>query len=65
MNERMVGTPTLETVLDVCGHNHRRIVLAALANQQLLAVETTPYGTESQGLSGIRPGKTQMQEVKR
>jgi len=24
----------LETVLDVCGHKHRRIVLAALANQQ-------------------------------
>lgn len=24
----------LDTILDVCGHKHRRIVLAALANQQ-------------------------------
>jgi|AntRauTorcE11898_2_1112593.scaffolds.fasta_scaffold68888_2 hypothetical protein len=34
MNKRMAGTPTLETVLGVCRHKHRRIVLAALANQQ-------------------------------
>lgn len=31
MNE----APSLETVLDVCGHKHRRIVLATLAIQQL------------------------------
>lgn len=30
----MVGTPEFDTVLDVCRHKHRRIVLAALANQQ-------------------------------
>ena len=30
----MVGTPELDTVLDVCEHEHRRIVLAALADQQ-------------------------------
>ncbi|WP_137285270.1 DUF7344 domain-containing protein [Halorussus salinisoli] len=31
----MVGTPTeFDTVLDVCEHKHRRIVLAALVDQQ-------------------------------
>ena len=30
----MVGTPELDTVLDVCKHKHRRIVLATLADQQ-------------------------------
>jgi hypothetical protein len=30
----MAKASTLETVLDVCGHKHRRIVLAALASQQ-------------------------------
>jgi len=30
----MVGTPELDTILDVCEHKHRRIVLATLANQQ-------------------------------
>lgn len=29
----MDGTPTLDTVLDVCRHKHRRIVLATLANK--------------------------------
>ncbi|NHN59241.1 MULTISPECIES: hypothetical protein [Halorussus] len=29
----MVGTLELDTVLDVCEHKHRRIVLAALADQ--------------------------------
>ncbi|MFC4551552.1 MULTISPECIES: DUF7344 domain-containing protein [Halorussus] len=36
----MVGTPELDTVLDVCEHEHRRIVLAALANQhQSLSID--------------------------
>ncbi|GAA0520473.1 hypothetical protein SAMN04488066_12617 [Halorubrum aquaticum] len=30
----MVGTHELETVLDVCNHKHRRIVLATLADQE-------------------------------
>lgn len=30
----MVGTSEFDTLLDVCGHKHRRIVLAALANQE-------------------------------
>ena len=30
----MDGAPELDTVLDVCEHKHRRIVLAALADQQ-------------------------------
>lgn len=30
----MDGAPPLDTVLDVCEHKHRRIVLAALAAQQ-------------------------------
>jgi DNA-binding transcriptional ArsR family regulator len=30
----MVGTHELETVLDVCSHKHRRIVLAALTNRE-------------------------------
>ncbi|MBX0305151.1 DUF7344 domain-containing protein [Haloarcula salinisoli] len=30
----MSSAPTLDTVLDVCGHKHRRIVLATLANQR-------------------------------
>lgn len=30
----MDGAPSLDTVLSVCGHKHRRIVLTALANQQ-------------------------------
>ena len=30
----MVGSPEFDTVLDVCEHKHRRIVLAALAEQQ-------------------------------
>ncbi|KDS90139.1 hypothetical protein FK85_21410 [Halorubrum saccharovorum] len=30
----MVGTHKLETVLDVCNHKHRRIVLATLANRE-------------------------------
>jgi len=30
----MVGSPELDTVLDVCEHKHRRIVLAALADEQ-------------------------------
>lgn len=29
----MVGPPELDTVLDVCEHKHRRIVLAALTDQ--------------------------------
>ncbi|UPV99774.1 hypothetical protein M0R88_14795 [Halorussus gelatinilyticus] len=29
----MVGTPELDTLLDVCEHKHRRIVLAALTDQ--------------------------------
>ena len=36
----MVGAPELDTVLDVCGHKHRRVVLAALANQhQSLSID--------------------------
>ena len=36
----MVGTPELDTVLDVCEHKHRRIVLAALADQyQSLSID--------------------------
>lgn len=30
----MSNAPDLDTLLDVCGHKHRRIVLATLANQQ-------------------------------
>lgn len=30
----MGETPDLETVLEACGHEHRRILLATLANQQ-------------------------------
>lgn len=30
----MDGAPEFDTVLDVCEHKHRRIVLAALAGQQ-------------------------------
>jgi hypothetical protein len=30
----MVGTPELDTVLEVCGHKHRRIVLATLDDPQ-------------------------------
>jgi hypothetical protein len=30
----MDGAPELDTVLDICEHKHRRVVLAALANQQ-------------------------------
>ncbi len=30
----MDGVPPLETVIDVCRHKHRRIVLAKLANRQ-------------------------------
>lgn len=30
----MVGTPAFDTILEVCGHKHRRIVIATLANQQ-------------------------------
>lgn len=30
----MNGAPDLDTVLDVCGHKQRRIVLATLENQQ-------------------------------
>lgn len=30
----MSNAPDLDTMLDVCGHKRRRIVLAALANQQ-------------------------------
>ncbi|WP_137285414.1 DUF7344 domain-containing protein [Halorussus salinisoli] len=36
----MVGTPELDTVLDICEHKHRRIVLAALADQhQSLSID--------------------------
>lgn len=30
----MDGAPPLNTVLDVCGHKHRRIVLVVLSNRQ-------------------------------
>lgn len=34
LQERMSNAPDLDTMLNICGHKHRRIVLATLVNQQ-------------------------------
>ncbi len=65
----MVGTPELDTVLDVCEHEHRRIVLAALTEQhQSLSIDdlatvivqhnshTSPAESAGETLSQIRTG---------